>query len=95
MNIGFNRVDRAFDDQLHADRGRQVVNGVAGVHQFGQHRLVGHRVDVVVKLRIVLEVADIVDAAGGEVVDDVNVFAPAQQLFGEMGTDETGAPGDE
>jgi hypothetical protein len=47
------------------------------------------------KLGVVLEMADIVDAAGGEVVDDVDLFAPVQQLFGEVGTDETGAPGDE
>ena len=40
--------------------------------------------------RLGLEVADVVDRAGGEVVEDVDTRAAADELLGEMASDEAG-----
>lgn len=41
------------------------------------------------------EVDDVFDATGGEVVDDKHLMSFFQQIFGEVRTDESGAPGDQ
>ena len=61
VHVGLDRVDGLLDDQLHADRGRQVEDDVAAVDELGQQRLVRDRVDGVVEPRLVLQVRDVVD----------------------------------
>ena len=76
------------DDQLHADRGREMEDDVAAIDQLGQQRLVRDGVDGVVELGVRLEVRDVVDRAGGQVVEDEDLVAAIEQRFGQMRPDE-------
>ena len=42
-----------------------------------------------------LEVLNVGDGAGGEIVDDVDLVAQIEMPFGKVRADETGSPGDE
>ena len=95
VHVAFDGVDRPLDDQLDADRRRQVEHHVGGIDQFGGERLVEHGVDHVAELRLRLQMDDVVDRAGGEVVDHLDAMAGSEQRLGQMGADEAGAAGDE
>src|SRR6185369_10703755 len=87
--------DRALDDQLDAHRGGEVVDDVHRVDQLGGDGTVHHRVDDVVEFVVCFQVLDVVDATRGEVVEDVDFVAAAQELLGEVAADEAGATGDQ
>ena len=95
VHVGLDRVHRLLDDQLHADRRGQVEDDVAAVDHLGQQRFVGHRVDGVREAGVALQMADVVDRAGGQVVEHRHFVAVAQQPFGEVRSDEPGASGDQ
>jgi hypothetical protein len=57
--------------------------------------MVGAGVDGVVEAIVRLEVADVVDASGRQVVDYVDLVTAAQELLAEVRADEAGAAGDE
>ena len=95
MHVGFDRVHRLLDDQLHADGRGQMKDDVAAVDHLGEQRFVGHRVDRVREARCLFEMADVVDGTGGQVVEHRHLVAVAQQSFGEVGSDEPGASGDQ
>lgn len=44
---------------------------------------------------MILERCDVLLRTGAEVVDDDDVVAGVEEFFSEVGTDETGATGDE
>src|SRR5262249_10279636 len=90
VNIGLDGSDRAFDDQLDTDGGGQMADHVTAVYQLREHRLVVDAVDDQAESRVVLEVLDVVDFPGGEVVDDLDGVAPRQASVGEMRADEPG-----
>ena len=52
-----NDAERLFDDELHADRGREVHDDVAAVHQLVDHELVEHRTDLEAEARVIAETA--------------------------------------
>ena len=95
VHVGFDRVHRLLDDQLHADRRGKMEHDVAPVDHLGEQRLVRHRVDDVREPRARLEVRDVVDRAGREVVDDGHLVAEVEQPFRQMRPDESGAARDE
>ena len=83
------------DDQLHADGGGEMEDDVVAIDQLGEQRLVDDRVDRVVELRrSALRCVDVVDRAGGEVVEDVDLMAAVEQRFRQMRADEARAAGD-
>ncbi len=95
MDVRLDGPDRALDDQTNADRRRQVKDHVALVDQLGDRRTVVHALDRIVEARILPEVADVVDAARGEVVEDVDLIAARQAHVGQVGPDETRAACDQ
>ena len=75
MHIGLNRVHRAFNDQLDSHRRGQVKDDIALVHEFRRNGLVLNVINGVVKARIVLQVANVFETAGGKIVDDKDFVA--------------------
>ena len=65
-----------------------MIDDVAEVHQFGHQLRVGDGVDVIAELRMDLEMLDIGDGAGGEIVDDADFVAQGEVPLGEMRPDE-------
>ncbi len=53
------------------------------------------RVDRVVEVRMRLEMGDVVDRAGRQVVEDEDLVAALEQRLGQVGADEAGAAGDQ
>src|SRR4051812_15786779 len=91
VNVGFDRMNRLLDDQLHADRRRQVDDDVCPIDEFSEDRLVGYRVDGVVEFRIVFEMDDVVDRPGRQVVDNEHFVAAIEECFGKVAPDESRA----
>jgi hypothetical protein len=52
---------------------------VVAIDQLGEQRLVGEGVDGVLEARIRLQMPDVADRAGREIVDDVDVVSGVQQ----------------
>jgi hypothetical protein len=68
---------------------------VRAVDQLGQDRRVAHRFDRVVEAGVLFEVLDVLDASGGEVIDDADFVAALQICLGQMRADEAGASCDQ
>ncbi|MND02049.1 hypothetical protein D3C83_212960 [compost metagenome] len=64
-----------FDDQLHANRGREVKHDVAAIDELREQRLAVHGVDEVFESRASLEVGDVVDRPGREIVEDQDLVS--------------------
>ena len=93
VHVRLNRVDRRFDDQLDADGGGEMDDRIAGVDHLCQQRLVGDRVDRVVEPGLRLQVSDVVDRAGREVVQNEDLVAALEQRLSEVGAYESGSSG--
>jgi hypothetical protein len=72
-----------------------VKHDVAPVDELGEERLVFDRVHEVLEARAALEVRDVVDRAGGQVVEDEDRVPLREQRFGQVGPDEPRAAGDQ
>ena len=88
MHVRLDRADGALDDELDADGRGEVEDDVALVDQLGHDGLVVYAVDGVVEARVRLEVRDVFDAAGREVVEDVDLVAALEVGVGEVRADE-------
>ena len=82
VDVGLDRPDRALDDQPDADRRGQVEDHIALVDQLGDRRAVVDALDRVMEPRMRLEMADVVDAARREVVEDEDLVAARQVSLG-------------
>src|SRR5579885_1678439 len=72
-----------------------MKDDVAAVDQLGEQRLVVDRVDEVLESRPPLQVRDVVDRSGRQVVEDQHVVSAREQSLRQMRTDEAGAAGDQ
>ena len=88
--IGSHLAEALLDDQLDADGGGEMKHDVAAIDQLREQRLVVHGVDEILEARPALQMADVVDRSGGQVVEDQHVVSLLEQRFGEMGSDEAG-----
>jgi len=95
VDVGLDGVNRLLDDELHADRGRQMHDDVAAVDQLGKHRLVRNRVDRVMETGVTLQVNDVVDRSRRQIVEDEHFVAAFEQRLGQMASDEARAARDE
>ena len=96
VHVGLDRAHRRFDDQLHADGGREVEDDVAAIDELGQQRLVRDRVDRCSRNPgAALEVRDVVDRPGRQVVEDEHLVAAVEQRVGQVRSDEAGAAGEQ
>ena len=93
VDVGFDGVDGALGDQLHADGGRQVIDFVGVGHQPGDQLLVGHGPFAVAEPGMVQDGGQVIDRAGRFVVDDRHPIAAGQQRLDEMAADEAGPAG--
>ena len=91
VHVRFDRVDRLFDDQLHAHRGGKMENHVVAVDQLREQRLVREGIDHVLEFRVDLQMADVADGPGRQVVDDVDLVARIQQCLGQVRPDKARA----
>ena len=94
-DVRLDGADGVVDDELDADGGGEVDDGVAlgdeAVHDHGVH----DGVDDEGKGGLGDERLEVGEGAGGEVVDDGDGVAAGDEGFGEVGADEAGAAGDE
>ena len=93
--VGFDYVNRVVDNQVHPHGRRQVKDDVGLADQSVHHNLVCNGVDDKREPVRATQVLDVVQAPGGHVVDRGDPVATSQQDFGEVGSDEAGATGDE
>ena len=75
VHVGLDGVHRLFDDELDADRRREMKDHIAAVYQLGQQRLVVDRVDEVLETPAPFDVRDVVDRAGGQIVENQHLVA--------------------
>jgi len=95
LDVGLDRAHRAFDDELDADRRRQVVDDIRLVDELGHERPVGTGLDDVVEARIRLEVANVEDGSGTQVVDDRDLVPKLKESLSEVRADKPGSPSNE
>jgi hypothetical protein len=88
LHVRDERAHRLLDDQPDADRSRQVVHDVALVDELVDHRRREHGVHHEVEARMLLEVLDVADRAGRQVVEDPYLPALREQQLREMRADE-------
>jgi len=67
---------------------------VALIDQLSRDRLVMNVFNCVVETRMILEVTNVFDAAGGQIVDDEDFVAALQVRVGKMRADKAGATSD-
>jgi hypothetical protein len=87
-------LDRLFDDQPHADSGREVVHDVAFVDELVDGRPVEYRVDDEMEPLSVAKMLDVLQRARGEIVEHPDLVPFVKKELGEVRTDETCAAGD-
>ena len=71
-----------------------MKNYIDLIDQFSGHRLVVHAVDCVMKARMIFQVADVLKAAGGKIVDDKDFVAALQVRVGKVRADKACASSD-
>src|SRR5205085_10741810 len=79
---------RSLDDPPDAHRRRPVIDHIALVDQFGHGRVVTNALDRVMKSRTGAQMADIINAAGRQVVEDENLIASPETSVGQVRPDE-------
>ncbi len=77
-------MDRLLHDQADADRGREVVDDVALVDELVHDRGGEHGVDDEVEARLLPQVGDVSQRAGGEVVQAVDLPAVREQRAAQV-----------
>jgi hypothetical protein len=95
VDIGFDRADGAFDDELNANGGSKVDNHIGVVDKLGKQLAILDMVEVILQQREILEMADVVHAASGKVVEEDDAIAAIDKAFSQMGTDKTGTAGNQ
>ena len=95
VHVGLDGVDRLFDDQLDADGGGEMKDHVAAIDELGEQTLVVDGVDEVLEPGTSLEMRDVVERPGRQVVEDQDLVALREQGVGEVGADEPGSAGNQ
>ena len=85
----------SLDDELDADRGGQVHDDVALVHELVDDELVEHRAVDEAEVGVVAQVVEVAQAAGGQVVERDHAVAPGEQGLDQVRADEAGTAGDQ
>jgi hypothetical protein len=89
------RLERPFDDELDTHRRREVDDHLGLIHQFADRRMIEDRSTNEPEPWIALEMSDVAQGPGRQVVQHHDLVAPSDQSIGEVRTDEPGAAGDE
>src|SRR5271156_6523357 len=94
VDVRFDGADGAFDDELDAHGGGEMDDDVGVVHELGDQLAIFDVVEVIFHLAGSFQVADVVHASGGEIVEQDDAIAAGEETFRQMRTDETSAAGD-
>ena len=95
VDVGLDGVHRLLDDQLDPHRRGEMEDDVAAIDELGEQRLVVDRIDEVLEPLTSLQMGDVLDRAGRQVVEHQDLMAACEQRVGEVRPDESGATGDE
>ncbi len=88
VHVGLDRVHGVLDDELHPDRRREVEDHVRAIDELGDDPIVENGVDGVLEALPPLEVEDVVDGAGREIVEHQHLVALIEQRLREVSADE-------
>src|SRR5205085_5051950 len=94
-DVGDERPQGLLDDELDAHRRGQVDHAVDLVDQLVDLELVEHRTVDDGQRRVVGHRGQVLDLAGGQVVEHDDAVAPLDEGLDQVGPDEPGAAGDE
>ena len=93
--VGFDGPETGTHDQLHADAGGQMINGAGFGRQIRQSAVFGDLRFNDDQVRVEAGRPQILQTAGGKVIEHGDGMAVGQKAFDQMGADEAGAAGDE
>ncbi len=94
-DVRLDRLHRIVDDELHAHRRRQVVDDVHAADRRREGVVGGEVAEDVAEPGLPHASAKVGHAPGGEIVPDDDLFAPRQQVLGEVASDEPGTARDQ
>ena len=95
VHVGLDRVDRALDDQFDADRGGEVEDDVGAIDPARRAAARCRPCRSCRGSRARLEMRDVVDRAGRQVVEHLDLVAALRAALGEVRADEARAAGDQ
>src|SRR6202007_887064 len=70
VDVGLDGTHGTFDDQLDADGGGKMDDCVGIVHEFSDELAIFDSIQVILELGVRFQMADIVHAAGGQIVEE-------------------------
>jgi hypothetical protein len=94
-DVGRQALQWLVDDELHADGGGEVEAHVDAGHDVVEQVRVEDAAEDELHVVALAQVLDVLQAAGGQVVQDDHRVAARQEGVGEVGADEAGSAGDE
>ena len=92
-NVGLNGAHWTIHNQAHTHGRSQMVDNIAEVDQFRHQMGIGDTINVIGELRMDLEMLDIGDGTGREIVDDVHFVAQIEVPLSKVRADKAGSPG--
>jgi len=95
LDVGFDGPHRILGHQLDPHRRREVIDHIDPPHHLSQQWQIGDRTRLNGQLRMPLQVGEVVELPGREIVEHTHRITQRQQPLGEMAADETGSPGDQ
>src|SRR5712692_1461139 len=95
VDIGFDGFDGTFDDEFDANGGGQMDDHIGIIYEFSEQLTILDVVEVILHAIGRLEMADVFDAACGEVVEQNDAVAAVEKALGEMRTNKTSAASDQ
>ena len=85
VDVGLDGADGALDDELDADGGGEMDDDVGVVDEFGDELAIFDAVEVIFQLGVRFQVADVVHAAGGKIVEENDAIAAVEQALRQDG----------
>jgi len=95
VQIGLQRVNRRFDNQLDANGRGKMINGRGLGNQVRQFRASGNFRSNDAQAGVPRNGAQIFQAAGGKIINDNHLLSFFEQPFDQVRTNETSPAGDE
>jgi hypothetical protein len=84
VHVGLNGLDGTFDDEFDANGGGQMDDHIGIIDEFGKQLAILDVVEVILHAIGRLEMTDIFDAAGGEVVEQNDAVAAVEKALREV-----------
>src|SRR5215471_16534141 len=95
LDVRFNRVDGSFDHHPNTNCGGKVEDDVGAIDELHHDLTVHDGVEHIRTVRVAFQVGDVVDATGGEIIDDLHSPPAFEKRFRKMRADKTRSSGDQ